>query len=151
MVRAKTEKGAATHKTLLTSREQTLELLGKAEWALLNEGGHGFYRVHYSPELLAAIESDRVFRIPGVRLAEVQSRRERHTFNYLFTWRSPALGGALGSCHALELGFVFGTNHMPGMTAFAGSGPAAERAGYHQFSGRRPNPGRRPGHWGSRR
>ena len=55
MVRAKTEKGAATHKTLLTSREQTLEMPGKAEWALLNEGGHGFYRVHYSPELLAAI------------------------------------------------------------------------------------------------
>ena len=28
---------------------------GKLEWALLNEGGHGFYRVHYAPEMLAAL------------------------------------------------------------------------------------------------
>ena len=37
------------------------------------------------------------------------------------------MGGVLGSCHALELGFVFGTNHIPGMPAFAGTGPAAEK------------------------
>ena len=79
------------------------------------------------PELFAAIETDRVFRIPAVRLAEVHSRHERRVFNYLFTWRSPAMRGALGACHALELGFVFGTNHVEGMTRFAGSGPAAEK------------------------
>jgi para-nitrobenzyl esterase len=28
---------------------------------------------------------------------------------YLFDWVSPLKEGALGSCHALELGFVFGT------------------------------------------
>ena len=78
-------------------------------------------------EIFSAIETDRVFRIPGVRLAEVQSRREPRVFNYLFSWKSPAMGGALGSCHALELGFVFGTNHMPGMSAFSGTGPAAEK------------------------
>ena len=33
--------------------------------------------------------------------------------------------GALGSCHALELGFVFGTNHL--MRRFAGEGLAAEK------------------------
>ena len=33
----------------------------------------------------------------------------------------------LGSCHALELGFVFGTNHIPGMPQFAGTGPVVER------------------------
>lgn len=80
-----------------------------------------------APELFSAIETDRVFRMPGVRLAEVQGRREPRLFSYLFTWRSPAMGGALGSCHALELGFVFGTNHLPGMTAFAGAGVAVER------------------------
>ena len=37
------------------------------------------------------------------------------------------MGGVLGSCHALELGFVFGTNHLPGMTGFAGTGPAVEK------------------------
>jgi para-nitrobenzyl esterase len=78
-------------------------------------------------ELFSAIETDRVFRIPGVRLAEVQARREPRVFSYLFSWKSPAMGGALGSCHALELGFVFGTNHLPGMSSFSGTGAAAEK------------------------
>jgi para-nitrobenzyl esterase len=79
------------------------------------------------PELFSAIETDRVFRMPGVRLAEIQGRSEPRAYNYLFTWRSPAMRGALGACHALELGFVFGTNHLAGMRRFAGEGPAAEK------------------------
>ncbi len=78
-------------------------------------------------ELFTAIETDRIFRIPGVRLAQVHGRHDSRVYSYLFTWPSPAMGGALGSCHALELGFVFGTNHIPGMPAFAGTGPAAEK------------------------
>jgi len=80
-------------------------------------------------DLFTAIETDRVFRIPGVRLAQVQPRHDHETrvYSYLFTWPSPAMGGVLGSCHALELGFVFGTNQAPGMAAFAGTGPAAEK------------------------
>ena len=65
-------------------------------------------------DLFTAIETDRVFRIPGVRLAQVQPRHDANVYSYLFTWPSPAMGGVLGSCHALELGFVFGTNQMPG-------------------------------------
>ncbi len=79
------------------------------------------------PELFSAIETDRVFRMPGVRLAEIHGRSESRVYNYLFTWRSPAMRGALGSCHALELGFVFGTNHLAGMRRFAGEGAAAEK------------------------
>ena len=79
------------------------------------------------PELFSAIETDRVFRMPGVRLAEIHGRSERRVYNYLFTWRSPAIRGALGSCHALELGFIFGTNHLAGMRRFAGDGPSADR------------------------
>ena len=55
MVRAKTEKGVATHRLLLDGREATLDLGGRVEWALLNEGGHGFYRVRYAPDLLAVL------------------------------------------------------------------------------------------------
>src|SRR3984957_13353935 len=43
------------------------------------------------PELYSAIETDRVFRMPGVRLAEIQGRSEQRTYNYLFTSRSPAM------------------------------------------------------------
>jgi len=78
-------------------------------------------------ELFTAIETDRIFRIPAVRLAQVQGRHDSRVYSYLFTWPSPAMNGVLGSCHALELGFVFGTNHLPGMKAFAGTGPAADK------------------------
>ncbi len=55
MVRAKTDRGLSNHKVLLTESETMLELPEKLEWALLNEGGHGFYRVHYAPAMLAAL------------------------------------------------------------------------------------------------
>jgi para-nitrobenzyl esterase len=44
---------------------------------------------------------------------------------YLFTWESPALDGALGSCHALEIPFVWNTL-TPGSDGFTGAGPEAE-------------------------
>jgi len=78
-------------------------------------------------EVFCALETDRIFRIPAVRLAEVHAQRRGKIYNYLFTWPSPAARGVLGSCHALELGFVFGTNHLPGMAQFAGTGPVVER------------------------
>jgi para-nitrobenzyl esterase len=75
-------------------------------------------------ELWQAIWSDREFRIPSLRATEAQSAQAPATFSYLFTWPSPAPG--IGSCHALELPFVFGTLDSKGADAFAGSGPSAE-------------------------
>jgi para-nitrobenzyl esterase len=69
-----------------------------------------------------AIESDRVFRIPAVRLAEAQSAHAKDVYTYLFTWESPALGGALGSCHGLDVPFVFGTATLPALASFVGEG-----------------------------
>jgi para-nitrobenzyl esterase len=77
-------------------------------------------------ELHAAIETDRIFRMPALRLLETQARHDPRTYAYLFTWRSPMMGGLLGSCHALELGFVFGTHAAQGMRDFCGAGPAAD-------------------------
>jgi para-nitrobenzyl esterase len=77
------------------------------------------------PELWCAIETDRIFRMPALRLAETQLQHESRVFEYLFTWPSPLLGGMLGACHALELGFVFGTHDHPGMVDFSGTGPKA--------------------------
>jgi para-nitrobenzyl esterase len=75
------------------------------------------------PELFSAIETDRVFRIPAIRLAEAQHGHRERVHAYLFTWESPLLGGALGACHAIELPFVFGTAGRAEL--FVGSGPAA--------------------------
>ena len=76
-------------------------------------------------ELWSAIESDRFFRLPALRLADAHQPFEPHTYTYLFTWPSPAAGGALGSCHALELGFVFGTLRTGAVSLFTGNGPEA--------------------------
>ena len=77
-------------------------------------------------ELWLAIETDRVFRIPAIRLAEAQAAHAP-VHGYWFTWESPGFGGLLGACHAIELPFVFGALHLPGSDKFVGSGPEAER------------------------
>ncbi|HJU27888.1 MAG TPA: M1 family aminopeptidase, partial [Candidatus Binataceae bacterium] len=54
-VTVKTAAGVEAYKVLLTGEETRLDLPGKVEWALLNEGGSGFYRVRYSAQLLQAL------------------------------------------------------------------------------------------------
>jgi len=73
------------------------------------------------PDLWYAIESDRTMRHPAMRLASLQSAHQAKTYAYLFTWPSPTLGGLLGSCHALDLPFVFGTLDDALVRNFAGS------------------------------
>jgi para-nitrobenzyl esterase len=72
-----------------------------------------------------AFETDRVFRIPAIRLAEAQLRHNPDLWSYLFTWESPAMDGLLGSCHALEIPFVWNTLDA-GADGFTGGGPQAE-------------------------
>lgn len=76
-------------------------------------------------ERFNAIMTDKTFTVPMVRLADAQSARAP-VHVYRFDWRSPLLGGIMGSCHALELGFVFGTHGQRLASAFFGSGSAAE-------------------------
>ncbi len=73
-------------------------------------------------ELFMAIETDRIFRVPAARLAETLGKNQPRVFNYLFTWKSPI--PMLGACHAIDLGFVFGTHVLLG--GLFGSGPAAD-------------------------
>ncbi len=77
--------------------------------------------------VFAAIETDRIFRVPGIQLAEVLAERGQRAWQYLFTWPSPWGDGSLGSPHAIDIGFVFGTHAMtPGSAEFFGSGPEAD-------------------------
>ena len=78
-------------------------------------------------DLLAAIQTDRTFRIPGIRLAEAQAKHApQSTFMYRFDWESPMLGGMLGACHAVEIPFVFGTADLPNGEQFSGKGPEVD-------------------------
>jgi para-nitrobenzyl esterase len=74
-------------------------------------------------DIYTAIFGDYVFRMPGVRLVEAQQANQQAAYSYLFTWKSPAMNGAFGACHGLEISFVFGTlNDM-----FSGTGPEADK------------------------
>jgi para-nitrobenzyl esterase len=77
--------------------------------------------------LLNAIQGDIIFRVPSLRFTEAYSKLVPATYSYLFKYESPAMRGALGSCHALELAFVFGTIDAPFQDRFIGSGPDVER------------------------
>jgi para-nitrobenzyl esterase len=75
--------------------------------------------------LLEAFGTDFIFRVPVMRLLDAHRRRGGRTFAYLFDWPSPFAGGSLGSCHALELPFVFGSLREPIVGVFSGNGADA--------------------------
>lgn len=72
-------------------------------------------------ERYVEMQTLRAFREPTSRLLDAQTRFAAG-FEYRFDWRSPAVGGAFGSCHAIELGFVFGSYSLKGPDNFFGKG-----------------------------
>lgn len=78
-------------------------------------------------EVLTAVMTDRTFRLPGIRTADLHRAHTPAVWSYLFDYRSPALDGRLGSVHSLDIPFAFGTLTAEGMDEFCGSGPAVER------------------------
>ena len=72
-------------------------------------------------DLMMAIQTDLMFRIPAIELIEAQQANGQKAFSFVFTWKSPVAN--LGACHALEIGFVFGSYD----DTFCGSGLDADR------------------------
>jgi para-nitrobenzyl esterase len=83
------------------------------------------YTTGSSFERWNAVMTDHSFMVPSARLLEAQGAFAP-TYSYRFDWRSQLLGGVLGACHALELGFVFGTFNEKMAAAFFGSGVKAQ-------------------------
>jgi puromycin-sensitive aminopeptidase len=65
-LRAGTKSGMINKILLMTEREQRIELDEPADWIVVNAGGHGFYRVRYSGELLAALKQGLQSRLSAV-------------------------------------------------------------------------------------
>jgi para-nitrobenzyl esterase len=82
-------------------------------------------------DLWVAIGTDNVFRWPSLQLAAAHHAHQASTYVYLFDWESPAFGGVLGSCHALELPFVFGAVGVPAVQLFSGGGPEVDALSEH--------------------
>lgn len=72
-------------------------------------------------EIYIAIQGDKQFRVPNIRLVEYQTALGKPSYSYVFTWKCMLPG--LGACHALDVGFVFGATSKE----FQGEGPAVQR------------------------
>jgi para-nitrobenzyl esterase len=79
-------------------------------------------------DVTMAVGTDTLFRIPAIRMVEAQSAQQPKTWMYLFTWPSPVENGVLGSCHAIELPFVFDLFTAPFTDRFIGTDPPANLA-----------------------
>ncbi len=74
-------------------------------------------------EIMDIIVTDATFRIPTIRFLEAQRSHQPNVYNYLFSWPSPGLDGILGSCHSIEIPFVFGTTDAPNIQEFLDGAP----------------------------
>jgi para-nitrobenzyl esterase len=78
-------------------------------------------------QLISSVSTDTAFRQRAQRLAEAHTAAGNPTRMYWFTWATPAFGGILGSCHALDVPFAFDNLNAPGTDMLTGDG--TERAG----------------------
>jgi len=108
---------AAERRTAVQLGEQTQRLLAGYEAANPTAA---------RADLLDDAITDRMFRIPAVRLAEQQVAQGAPVWMYRFDWKSPVLDGRLGAAHAMELPFVFNTLGEPGLSALTGEAPGRQ-------------------------
>jgi para-nitrobenzyl esterase len=70
-------------------------------------------------EIWGTISTDYLFRTPTITLIEAQRDNGTPAYNYLFSLKSPAMGGVLGAMHGLDNPFLFGCLDKD----FTGDGP----------------------------
>ncbi|MEU1401405.1 carboxylesterase family protein [Streptomyces sp. NPDC005728] len=95
------------------------------------EAGERAYRAAFpdaSPsELFERVQTDWLFAMPTLHLAEAQLAGGGRAHVYELTWAAPAGGGALGACHGLDIPLLFGTFRADlGNLFFAGTDVPAE-------------------------
>jgi puromycin-sensitive aminopeptidase len=115
-LRAGAKSGIFRQTLLLAEKEQTLEFEDSPDWVVVNAGGHGFYRVGYSHQLLDALKgslNDQLSSVekfglvndtwaatlaglaaPSDYLGLIELMREERDLNIWAT--------IIGSCHNLE-------------------------------------------------
>ena len=73
-------------------------------------------------ELLIALTTDHMFRVPAIRLLEARQPHTPDHWMYWFCWPSRGFDGRLGATHALEIPFAFNNLEQPGVDVFLGPG-----------------------------
>ncbi|MFF6876795.1 carboxylesterase/lipase family protein [Streptomyces sp. NPDC012474] len=78
-------------------------------------------------ELYERVQTDWLFNMPTLHLAQAQRAGGGRAHVYELTWPAPGNGGALGACHGLDIPLLFGTYGADlGLLLFAGVEPSAE-------------------------
>ncbi|EKF72966.1 carboxylesterase [Alcanivorax hongdengensis A-11-3] len=110
------------------------EILRRFERALPGNGERAFrhYRETVTPnparsqlDWLSAMESDRLFRVPTLRLLDAQSAHNGDCWGAQFTWPCTMMGIPLDACHVVDVPFVFGITGTPVGQFFTGGGDQA--------------------------
>ena len=73
-------------------------------------------------DLMSAVSTDTGFRQPAQRLCENRASNNTPAWMYWFTWPTPAFGGAVGCCHALDIPFAFDNLDAEGVLMMTGDG-----------------------------
>ncbi|MFI1356188.1 carboxylesterase/lipase family protein [Streptomyces sp. NPDC020898] len=77
--------------------------------------------------LFELVQSDWLFRMPSLHLAQAQTAGGGRAHVYELTWAAPANGGALGACHGLDVPLTFGVyGGLGGVLIGAAPSPGAE-------------------------
>jgi para-nitrobenzyl esterase len=88
-------------------------------------------------DFLVAMQTDYLWTIPAIRLAEAQALHHDRVWMYRLTWRTPVADGTLGACHALDLPFLFDKCELA--STYVGDEPPADlgvdmRAAWTRFA-----------------
>ncbi|MEV4113409.1 carboxylesterase family protein [Nonomuraea sp. NPDC049695] len=108
------------------TRDAVLQLLAKLAPGTDADTVYGHYETRRPgarpSQILADITTDRLVRLPALRVAEARARHGHPGYVYQVDWRSPALG----ACHTVDIPLLF--DNLPAWSAspmFAGVDPAA--------------------------
>ncbi|MBO1414925.1 carboxylesterase/lipase family protein [Streptomyces sp. FH025] len=77
-------------------------------------------------DLLEAVGSDALFRMPSLHLAEGNTAADGTSYLFELAFPAPAAGGLFGACHGLDVPLAFGTLDSPMARHFLGDPPTPE-------------------------
>ncbi len=78
-------------------------------------------------EVWTSFQSTRVFHHPASELANRHAAAGGSVYSYLFSWHPSGLANSVGSCHAMDLPFIFGLANHPTTRVLSGLTNAARR------------------------
>jgi para-nitrobenzyl esterase len=95
-------------------RQRVVDLIGEENTTRVIETYRKLHPDKSLSELYFLLSTDRWMRMGSIMLAERKYKQGKApVYLYLFAWRSPALGGKMGSPHTVEIPFVFDNTDIP--------------------------------------